>query len=48
MNCVQNLDIFKQLYLELFQELTSKILEVNPDSVLEKLLFEPNEVTNVD
>jgi hypothetical protein len=47
-NCVQNLDIFKQLYLELFQELTSKILEVNPDSVLEKLLFEPNEVTNVD
>ncbi len=48
MNCIQNLDIFKQLYLELFQELTSKILEVNPDSVLEKLLIEPSEVTNLD
>jgi hypothetical protein len=48
MNCIQNLNIFKQLYLELFQELTSKILEVNPDSVLEKLLIEPGDVTNLD
>jgi hypothetical protein len=48
MNCIENTELFKNLYIELFQKLTDKILEIEPDAVLEKLLFEPSDVTKMD
>lgn len=48
MNCIENTELFKNLYIELFQKLTDKILEIEPDSVYEKLMFEPGDVTKMD
>lgn len=39
-----NKDFFKELFRDCLTQLGEKLLEVEPDAVLEKLLFEPEEV----
>lgn len=48
MNCIENTELFRDLYVELFQQLTTKILQIEPDAILEKLLYEPSEVVNMN